>query len=268
MVHDLPHVYHNWRYDVLSKCLPSVYDEERRLLYVAMTRAKDHLLFSAGASPSNFFENLPLEPAESVPDVQPADSGDTVQNHLQTTIPEREGPVGQSPHSLIDDHVFDSVTEGRGSAFGQQVHEFAERYAEGKSIEPSGEAEDDQRHVAAFLDALDGELRVEEPAYLPLTVDGEQVTISGVIDLLCVTPEAVEIVDYKTDRGRHAESEYRKQVSVYYHVVRKCFPDRDISACILYTEGGTQVPVDPLSEDELTALIRAEMATSNTAPAG
>ena len=267
-VHGLPHVYHSWRHDVRSACLSREYDEERRLLYVAMTRAKDHLLFSAGSSPSALFENLPLEPEESVPDVQPAEGGDTVQSHLQITIPEREGPISQSPHSLIDDRVFEDVTGGRGSEFGRRVHEFAERYAEGEFVEPSGETEDDQRHVAAFLDALDGDLRVEEPAYLPLTVDGEQVTISGVIDLLCVTPETVEIVDYKTDRGRHAESEYRKQVSVYYHVVAQCFPDRNVSASILYTEDGTRIPVNPLSQDELVELTRGEMVASNAAPAG
>jgi ATP-dependent helicase/nuclease subunit A len=268
-VHGLPHVYHSWRHDVRSACLSREYDEERRLLYVAMTRAKDHLLFSAGSSPSALFENLPLEPEESVPDVQPADAGSTVQSHFQITIPERAGPVGQSPHSLIDDSVFEDVTGGKGSEFGRRVHEFAERYADGEAVEPDGgETEDDQRHVKALLDSLEGELRVEEPAYLPLTVDGEKVSISGVIDLLCVTPDEVEIIDYKTDRGRHAESEYRKQVSVYYHVIVQCFPDRDVSASIFYTEDGTRVPITPLTEEELVALTRAEMATSNAAPVG
>jgi len=268
-VHDLPHVYHSWRHDVRSACLAHEYDEERRLMYVAMTRAKDHLLFSAGSSPSALFENLPLDPEKSVADVQPADGGGTVQSHLQITIPDRKGPVGQSPHTLIDDSVFEDVTDGKGSEFGRRVHEFAERYAEGESVEPEGdEVEDDERHVEAFLDSCEGDLRVEEPAYLPLTVDGEEVSISGVIDLLCVTSAEVEIVDYKTDRGRHAESEYRKQVSVYYHVVAQCFPDRDVSASIFYTEDGTRVPVDPLTEDELVTLVQAEMATSSAAPVG
>ncbi|WP_273837135.1 ATP-dependent DNA helicase [Halococcus sp. PRR34] len=268
-VHDLPHVYHSWRHDVRSACLSREYDEERRLMYVAMTRAKDHLLFSAGSSPSALFENLPLEPEESTPDVQPADGGGTVQSHLQIAIPEREGPVSQSPHTLIDDSVFEDVTDGKGSEFGRRVHEFAERYAEGESVEPeSGEVEDDERHIKAFLDSCEGDLRVEEPAYLPLTVDDEGVSISGVIDLLCVRPDEVDIVDYKTDRGRHAESEYRKQVSVYYHVVAQCFPNRDVSASIFYTEDGIRIPVDPLTEDELVALVRAEMAASSAATAG
>jgi ATP-dependent helicase/nuclease subunit A len=268
-VHDLPHVYHSWRHDVRSACLSREYDEERRLMYVAMTRAKDHLLFSAGSSPSALFENLPLEPEESEPDVQPADGGSTIQSHLQISIPNREGPVAQSPHTLIDDSVFEDVSDGKGFDFGRRVHEFAERYAEGEAVEPeNGEINSDERHIKAFLDSLDGDFRVEEPAYLPLTIDDEEVSISGVIDLLSVTPNEVEIIDYKTDRGRHAESEYCKQVSVYYHVVTQCFPDRGVSASIFYTEDGTRVPVDPLTEDELVALVRTEMATSSASPAG
>jgi len=89
-----------------------------------------------------------------------------------------------------------------------------------------------------------------------------------VIDLLCIRPNEVEIIDYKTDRGQHAQSEYRKQVSVYYHVVSQCFPDRDVSVGIFYTEDGSPVPINPLTEDELIALVRAEMATSSSAPAG
>jgi len=45
-----------------------------------------------------------------------------------------------------------------------------------------------------------------------VSVGGQQVTISGIVDLLHVTDDWVEIVDYKTDRGRHAEAEYRKQL--------------------------------------------------------
>lgn len=55
-----------------------------------------------------------------------------------------------------------------------------------------------------------------DDAYLPPSVDGERVTIAGVVDLVHVTPDRVERLDSKTDRGRHGEAEYRKQLSVYY----------------------------------------------------
>jgi len=56
--HGYPHIHDNWRSDVLRKCLPRGYDEERRLLYVAMTRAESHLVFAAGESPNTFIEEL------------------------------------------------------------------------------------------------------------------------------------------------------------------------------------------------------------------
>ncbi|WP_160135336.1 UvrD-helicase domain-containing protein [Halococcus salsus] len=267
--HGLPHVYHSWRHDVRSSCLPREYDEERRLLYVAMTRAKDHLLFSAETAPSPFFENLPLKPARIEPDVQSAEADNTVQSHLQITVPKQTGPISQSPHSLIDDSVFEGVTNGEGTAFGQRVHEFAEQYILGEVDAPAtGDTEEDEQNVQRLIDSLNGELHAEKSAYLPLTIGGEQVTISGVIDLLCVTPDEVTIIDYKTDRGQHAHSEYRKQISVYYHVVRQSFPDRDISASVLYTETGSQEPVESLTEAELKDLVQAEIANSQEVTLG
>jgi len=83
------------------------------------------------------------------------------------------------------DDVFEDIDDGRGTAFGTQTHEFAERYVLEEDVDPSN---DDERHIKSFLDSLDGELRVEEDAYLPLTVDGEQVTISGIVDSFTSVP--------------------------------------------------------------------------------
>jgi ATP-dependent exoDNAse (exonuclease V) beta subunit len=148
--------------------------------------------------------------------------------------------------------VFEDVADGRGTAFGTQTHEFAERYVLEGDVDPSN---DDERHIKSFLDSLDGELRVEEDAYLPPTVDGEQVTISGIVDLVHIRPDTVEIIEFKTDLGRHAEDEYRKQLSVYYHVLDEWFPDRDVTAGIFYTVEGRCVNIDPLSLSKLAELI-------------
>ncbi|WP_436936499.1 UvrD-helicase domain-containing protein [Halovenus marina] len=255
--HGRPHIYDNWRYRILSKCLNRDYDEERRLMYVAITRAESHVLFSAGPSPSPLFENLPLEPETVEPDVEEAGTARTEQSRLQVSVPVPDIPAGQSPHSLMDDHVFSDADDGRGIEFGNQVHDFAEQYAEGAVVEPSNE---DERHVAEFLDSLDGELRAEENAYLPVTVGEQQVTISGIIDLLHVAEDRIDIVDYKTDIGRHAESEYRKQLSVYYHVVRAAFRDYRVTTALFYTADGDRIKIDPLSKDEIADLIDRDYA--------
>ena len=40
--------------------LQEVYDTERQLLYVACTRARDHLLVTSGDTPSEFLDDLRL----------------------------------------------------------------------------------------------------------------------------------------------------------------------------------------------------------------
>jgi len=43
--------YDNWRTEILTRCVTGSYDEERRLMYVAMTRAEQHLFVTAKKRP-------------------------------------------------------------------------------------------------------------------------------------------------------------------------------------------------------------------------
>ena len=263
-----PHIHDNWRTDVLRKCLPRGYDEERRLLYVAMTRAETHLVFTAGETPNTFIEELPVNLEELEPDVHEDRISETEQTHLQISVPTPEGPVGHSPHTLMNDDVFEDVDNangnvnmnvngngnmnGRGMTFGTQTHEFAERYILEGDVDPSN---DDERHIQSFVDSLDGKLRVEEDVYLPLTVDGKQINISGIVDLVHIRHSTVEIIDFKTDLGQHAEDEYQKQLSVYYHVLNEWFPDREVTTQIFYTYQRRCVDIDPLPLSTLAKLV-------------
>ncbi|QLD87152.1 ATP-dependent helicase [Natronomonas halophila] len=250
--HARPHVYDNWRWDVLRYCLPDDADEERRLLYVAITRAEQHVLFTA-SDPNTFLEELPVTIEEATPDLQPHAPDDTGGERLSVTIPEPDGPVGYSPHSFMSEAVFEGVEDGRGTDFGSRVHEFAERYALGDDVRP---ANDDERAIVDLLDSLDGELRPEEDVHLPLDVDGRSVAITGIVDLLVDHPDGIDVIDFKTDRGRHAEAEYRKQLSVYYHVADAWADGRPVSASIFYTATGERQRIDPHSLDELVDLLR------------
>ncbi len=250
--HGVPHIYDNWRSDVLKRCEPTEYDEERRLLYVSMTRAKDHLLFSAGEKQNVFLDELPVEIETLEPAIERRPQRETVQSTLEISMPEIDEPDGYSPHSLMSDDVYQEVTEGRGMEFGSAVHEFAEQYALGQDVEPSNE---DERNVKGLLDSLEGDVMVEKPAYLPVELEEDLVTLSGIIDLVHVTSATVEIIDYKTDLGRHAESEYRTQLSVYYHVLNEWFEDRTVTASIYYTASDTRVGVEPRSKAALSTLV-------------
>jgi len=250
--HGYPHVYDNWRADVLRTCLPDEYDEERRLLYVAMTRAQDHLVFSAGEEPNTFLAELPVEVEPYDPDVTVHDRGETQQAVFTPPISPPEGPIDLSAHDLMEE-VSDGPPDGRGPAFGTRLHDFAEAYADGRADEPAAE-KPDWASVMAFIDGLPGEKHLEEPVVLPLEVDGRRVAIAGVADLVHVLPDRVEVIDYKTDLDRRRHEEYRKQLSVYYHVLDAWFDDRPVTASILYTHDDELVSLDPLSRDELAAL--------------
>jgi superfamily I DNA/RNA helicase len=250
--HDVPHVYHNWQTDVLNKCLPQNYDEERRLLYVAITRAESHVILTGGENPNVFLEELPVTIKTVDPDLSSFSAVDNESSPFTVDIPDPDGPASYSPHTFIDDAVFEGDTGGRGMEFGSEVHEFAERYVLDEAVDTGGDS--DKENVRDFLESLDGEKIAEIDAFLPLTVDNEEVTIGGVIDLLHVTPDHVDIIDYKTDLTTHAEEEYTKQLSIYYHVVVDKYPDREVTVSIFYTNDGDRSEIEPLSRSELKEL--------------
>lgn len=248
------HVYTNWRYDLLNGCLPSEYDEERRLLYVAITRAKRHLICTAGESPSTFFTSLFEEPAAITPAIEEETAEPAAADSLTIEPVETQPTRRISVHDLMDGAVFDAVENGRGPSFGNQVHDFAEAYADGEAVAPTNE---DEQHITELLDSLDGVLHAEIEAFLPVDREDTEtdVTIVGIVDLLVVTDDMVKIIDFKTDLGRHGEPEYQKQLSVYYHVVSAAYPDRDVTTEIYYTHDGERVTIDPLPGSKIEDLV-------------
>jgi len=220
------------------------------------------VLFTGGADPNTFFEELPCPASEGNTTVESVDRAPTAQTQLPFSIVTPDSPISHTPHTLMDDEVFaadaveDESVEFRGREFGSRVHDFAEAYALGEAVTPTTDDADDEAHVKAFLDSLSGELHMEERAVLPLEVDGERVTISGIVDLVHETPTEIDIVDYKTDRTKRAQTEYRKQLSAYYHVLSECFPDKDVTASIFYTADGDREFIDPLTRDQLQELVR------------
>jgi superfamily I DNA/RNA helicase len=257
-----PHVYDNWRHEVIRRCLPEENDEERRLLYVAVTRAETHVVFAAGEEPNTFFEELPVDAEEIDVAVDELDLDETVAAELPFAVTTPDGPIGHTPHSLMDDSVFEETgeqmeasaetePETRGMDFGSRVHDFAEAYALGDDVYPSNIHEE---RVVEFIDGLRGELHVEEPVTLPLEVNGNRVIVSGIVDLVHMTADQVDIVDYKTDSTRHAQPEYRKQLSVYYHVLTELFGDKDVTVSLFYTGDGKREYIEPLSLQEIKSL--------------
>ncbi len=71
--------------------------------------------------------------------------------------------------------------------------------------------------------------------------DGTAVMVSGQVDRLAVTGDAVLIADYKTDRPAprrigDVPPAYVGQLALYRAVLQRLYPTRDIRAALVWTE--------------------------------
>ncbi len=244
--------YDHWPTVLCHTALPTTdHDEERRLFYVAMSRAEQHLLLTATrqrASP--FFTELGLEPREldPAPELVELDARKRP-DPLELADPGRSGPirvvVGQLAGEL-------ETTGGRGKAFGQRLHDFAARYARAEQVEPDTA---DERHAAAIIDELAGTIRAEVPCTLPVEIDGERYVIDGTIDLLAESETTIHVVDWKTTPPGQGHEVYATQVGLYARAVQDVHPDKSVEGWVVYTEDGSRKPVPPLPKPELDALV-------------
>ena len=72
--------------------------------------------------------------------------------------------------------------------------------------------------------------------------DGESRVISGQLDRLLVTGDAVTVIDYKTNRPPPETEDavdpaYLRQMAAYRELLREIYPDRPIRAVLLWTVG-------------------------------
>lgn len=230
---DMAFNFDNWRYEILSKCLTGRYDEERRLLYVATTRAENHLFFSAEKNrESRFFEEIEIEPEIIEPEIEEVEDDEDERPVLEIDEPDDPRPQVAA--------VTNTETQG-DSKNGLELHDFAERYAKGGKIEASsedkssqdssqnGELSEEKEKIKNFIDSLDGDLRPEESVKIP---DGDTV-YKGKIDLLNVKDEEVEVIDWKT--GEEKEK-HEFQIQRYVDAVEKLFPRKKVEGRLFYTK--------------------------------
>jgi ATP-dependent helicase/nuclease subunit A len=87
--------------------------------------------------------------------------------------------------------------------------------------------------------------------------------VNGVVDRLVVTPDAVLIVDYKSNRPapknldeakvRHAD--YIRQLALYRAVLRQLYPDREVRAALLWTDTPDLMEVPAADLDAALAIL-------------
>jgi ATP-dependent helicase/nuclease subunit A len=130
-----------------------------------------------------------------------------------------------------------------------------ERRADAARRHLAGAAEFSEAERAAIM--AEAMALLDDPVFAPLFAAGTRAEIpivgriaragkaallvSGQVDRLAVTPNAVLIADYKTDRPAPRRLEdvprsYVTQLALYRAVLRRLYPDREVRAALVWTD--------------------------------
>ena len=251
----------SWRTALAKEMLVKDYGEERRLMFVALSRAKQYITVISGPKPSNFFEYL--EKGRG----RPCGKGEIKRADIESgtellPVPEigefAPGRINMGVHDIMrslgsfrPDEDTDEYS-GKGKEYGTEIHELAYAMAEGHEVK------DERPEVAVIKDILSAVSKAdmifrEKECSLPFNDLG--VTLRGIIDLLVVWPDRVEVHDYKTDMNTSYESEYRIQLSVYAHAASE-FYKRPAKCIIDYVSMGRTETFDPLPKEAIAERVR------------
>lgn len=251
---DKEYVFDSWKSDLMSYKLFSDLDEERRLMYVAITRSMFDVYFTA-YNPSTFFTNLALDYEISCPDKfnldfkNVVDVCDDVDLSISSSISSLKSKV-LSVHSLMN---FNETSIGRGMKFGNDIHNLAFRYIKGLEINNIySNLKSDFNNIKSYVDSLrDCEKFVEKDCILKLSND---ISVRGIIDAVFVYSDKVVCIDWKSDLDKLNINEYRKQLSIYYYILSEHF-NLPVECSIFWTSSGEISKVDILSKEELLKLV-------------
>ena len=158
-------LFDNWKSDLVNIGLFSDMDEERRLLYVAITRAMYDVYFTA-SRPSEFFnslgdESIQIEEEVELEPIEAAKIKSSSDLEIKTQVESKNQVL--SVHDLM---TFKEGQQGRGKEFGTILHKLAFRYIKKLSIEDL--AEDLNRTLtAARAQLISIEKQLKKPTILP-----------------------------------------------------------------------------------------------------
>ncbi|MBK8550188.1 MAG: UvrD-helicase domain-containing protein [Ignavibacteria bacterium] len=234
----------NWKSDVLIKMFkPDNYDEERRLLYVAVTRAKQYLYFTS-FRPSQFFKHLAeLTGKEPIKDFQyevVAKKKKII--NLTETVPApqliKPSPEFHSVHDLMNEKITGASDISEAKAVyrasteamdhGVMIHQLAHRLANKVKVDSDNE---EIKKLKKFISKLRAnKLRTEVDFLYPK----DDKVIRGTIDLIAFYDDRIEVIDYKTDRNKKYLEKYKIQVGIYKDVIKNIYKDKAVTGKIYF----------------------------------
>jgi ATP-dependent helicase/nuclease subunit A len=276
-------------------------DEYRRLLYVAMTRAAEHLIVCGAqgltGKPRSCWYDLVYDTLWAQAIEAPADHGDGSVRRWQKVPPAVPAAVPAAPvaatihvpdwltrnapaeaaraRTVSPSSAFDGrrapaarggdadVTLRQSLARGRIVHRLLQGLPD---IPPERRLTAARRHLAGAADFTEADrdaivaeamALLDDPVFAPLFAAGTRaeipivgriaragkpdLTVSGQVDRLAVTRDAVLIADYKTDRPAPRRLEdvppsYVAQLALYRAVLRQLYAGREARAALVWTD--------------------------------
>ncbi|MBE6528620.1 MAG: hypothetical protein E7Z64_05610 [Thermoplasmata archaeon] len=253
----------DWRTRLAKASVKTDYSEERRLMFVALSRAKQYETVICGHKPSAFMKGLSSEDYEDIPsvdtDIKSVSEG-LIDAPPKAVYEKRCSKLGVHEILNFDNGEGESNSSGcdevcgKGMEYGTEIHKLAQIMCQGGTVDETKYPE--LPVIRGILDSLkDADILYPE-IECGLPVPGEDTTLRGVIDLLALYPDHVEIHDYKTDVSDRFEQEYVVQLSVYAYAAQQ-FYDKPVECYIDYVSRGCSKRIDIVCMDEIAKRVHA-----------
>ena len=236
----------NWRTRVARTVLKIDRSELRRSLFVALSRASQYeTIIGKGV----IFEHLSKGRAiGTIPVhdfIKPATVGDVPEAPVFDFTPIERPATSVHAYMRFDASGSEG---GKGTEYGLKVHRIAEELFADRNCQC--EECEETEVIRGFLNSLSGYVDMRSEEECRLNVPGTGVTLHGVIDLMVVFPNHIEIHDYKTDNNRVNDGEYMFQLSVYAHAACEVL-DKPVRCFIRYVSQNEVVDFEPWSMEEI-----------------
>ncbi|MGI5964626.1 MAG: UvrD-helicase domain-containing protein [Candidatus Methanomethylophilaceae archaeon] len=245
---------YSWKTDLVKNSAARDYSEDRRTLFVAVSRAKQYVTMICGDQPSQFMKDLSGEKYSEPLGYLTVPPSENKKTKISKPVPEEYPPkrINMGVHDIMEfkgnapEEGADELS-GKGMEYGTKIHSIAEAMAIG--IEPK----EDLPEIPVIREILesvkDADLVLSEVQCI-LPLDGINVTLRGIIDLLALYPDRAVVRDYKTDVSEDNLDAYKLQLSVYAHAVSG-FYSRPVTCTIDYVSLGKTVEFEPLTLNEI-----------------
>jgi ATP-dependent exoDNAse (exonuclease V) beta subunit len=251
----------SWKTVLVKEVMTKDYSEERRLMFVAISRAKQYVTMISGDRPSPFFTHLSKGRERKCGDgdikkmyvkaetelIQAPAIGSFLPRRINLAVHDIMRSFGSfRPDEDTDEH------SGKGKKYGTEIHELAYALASRHEVED----ERPEIHVIRnIISEASGTGLIFPEIECSLPFNDLNATLKGIIDLLVLRTDGVVIHDYKTDVETSYEDEYRIQLSVYAHAVSEYY--KKPAKCIIdYVSIGETVEFDPLPKEVIAQRVR------------